>query len=117
MRKCSIPRSTSTGQTTSRNAAATTRVPSDTRGATLFEANATAKWPMNNSSPSEHGFLQVGVHRPVAEPDLEQGAVEIFARYRLALRNAVHRDLRPRVGQEIQRDHGLFLRAADLAHE
>src|SRR5256884_774377 len=50
MRNRSIPSSTSTGHTTSRNAAATTRVPSDALGATFLAAKATAKCPMNTYS-------------------------------------------------------------------
>src|SRR5260370_35868391 len=78
MRKRSTPRSTSTGHTASRNAAAITRVPSDTLGATFFEAKATAKWPMNISiALPEHGLLEVGVDRFAAEPDLQQRGVKI----------------------------------------
>src|SRR5882762_2822167 len=50
MRKRSTPSSTSTGHTTSRNAAAMTRVPSDALGATFLAAKATAKCPMNTYS-------------------------------------------------------------------
>src|SRR5438445_634710 len=57
MRKRSTPSNTSTGHTTSRNAAAITSVPSEAFGTTFFVAKATAKWPMNTSS-SEQGFLQ-----------------------------------------------------------
>src|SRR5882762_6807547 len=57
MRNRSTPRSTRTGHTASRNTAAKTSVPSDTFGATLLAAKATAKCPMNRSS-SEQGFLQ-----------------------------------------------------------
>src|SRR5437763_17034545 len=58
MRNRSIPKSTSTGHTASRNTAAKTRVPSDALGTTLLAAKATAKCPMNRSS-SERSFLQV----------------------------------------------------------
>src|ERR1044072_9885862 len=57
MRNRSIPKSTSTGHTASRNTAAKTRVPSDALGTTLLAAKATAKCPMNTSS-SEGSFLQ-----------------------------------------------------------
>src|SRR5436190_732713 len=55
MRNRSIPRTTSTGHTASRNTAAKTSVPSDALGATFLAAKATAKCPMNTSS-SEQGF-------------------------------------------------------------
>src|SRR5881628_3468199 len=50
MRNRSIPSSTRTGHTASRNTAAKTSVPSDALGATFLAANATAKCPMNTYS-------------------------------------------------------------------
>src|SRR5713226_2935438 len=118
MRKRSTPRSTSTGQTASRNAVAITKVPSDTLGATFFEAKATAKWPMNISiALPEHGLFEVGVDRFPAEPDLQQRGVKILPGDRLAAGRAVHRDPGSRLRQEIERDHGLLLRAADFSHD
>src|SRR6266480_2895833 len=51
MRNRSIPSSTRTGHTASRNTAAKTSVPSDALGATFLVAKATAKCPMNTSPP------------------------------------------------------------------
>src|SRR5206468_6583697 len=51
MRNRSIPSSTSSGHTASRNTAAKTSVPSDALGATFLAAKATAKCPMNTSPP------------------------------------------------------------------
>src|SRR5882762_8761523 len=117
MRKRSTPSSTSTGHTTSRNAAATTRVPSDTLGATFFEAKATAKWPMNTLPPvAEHGFLQVGVDRLLSEPDPEESCEKILPRNRFSPSLAVDGDPRSRLREEIKRDDRFFLRAPDLVH-
>src|SRR5713226_8363128 len=118
MRKRSTPRSTSTGHTASRNAAAITKVPSDTLGATFFEAKATAKWPMNISvALPEHGLFEVGVDRFPAEPDLQQCGVKILPGNRLAPGRAVHSDPGSRLRQKIERDHRLFVRAPDFSHD
>src|SRR6267142_217094 len=113
MRKRSTPRSTKTGQMTSRKAAARTIVPSDALGATFFAANATAKWPMNIlSSLSEQRFLEAARYRIVAEPDAQQCAIEILAGDRRALRLAVEEYARSRSGQPVERNHvALFPRA------
>src|SRR5712691_246299 len=117
MRKRSTPSSTSTGHTTSRNAAAMTRVPSDALGATFFEAKATAKWPMNTlSSLAEHGLLQVGVDRLVAEPDFEQRDEKILPGDELPPARAVDRDTGSRFGPKIQGDDRLLFCAANLVH-
>src|SRR5439155_23976125 len=50
MRNRSIPSSTRTGHTASRNTAAKTSVPSDALGATFLAAKATAKCPLNTSN-------------------------------------------------------------------
>src|SRR5882672_4025838 len=117
MRKRSTPSSTSTGHTTSRNAAAMTRVPSDTLGATFFEAKATAKWPMNTlPSLAEHGFLQGGVDRLLSEPDPEESHEKILPGVRFSPSLAVDGYPRSRLREEIKRDDRLFLRASDLVH-
>src|SRR5882672_6107316 len=106
MRKRSIPRSTRIGHTTSRKAAARTIVPSDALGATFFAANATAKWPMNISSPlSEQRFLETAGHRVVAQPDPQKRAVEILAGDGLALCVAVEHHARAGSRQPVERDH------------
>src|SRR6267378_1085915 len=103
MRKRSTPSSTSTGHTTSRNAAAMTRVPSEAFGATFFVAKATAKWPMNISSslPEQRSF-QAARHRVVAEPDPEQRTVEILTCNGLSPRLAVQQDVRSRAGEPVE---------------
>src|SRR5689334_18499853 len=115
MRKRSIPSRTSTGQTTSRNAAARTSVPSDAFGAAFFAANATAEWPTNNSS-SEQRLLQAFRRRGPAQPHPEQDAVENLPGDRLAARLAVQHDARPRPGQPVERDQVAFLRRLQRAH-
>src|SRR6266508_2254448 len=101
MRNRSIPRSTSTGHTASRNTAAKTSVPSEALGATFFAAKATAKWPTNISSPlAEHGLLEVGVDRFPAEPDLQQRGVKVLPGDRRAPGRPVHRDPCSRFRQE-----------------
>src|SRR5689334_14679743 len=103
MRKRSIPSSTSTGQTTSRNAAAMTRVPSEALGATFFVANATAKWPMNTSSSlPEQRLFQAARHRIVAQPDPEQRAVEVLAGNGLAPGLAIERDMHSGSGEPVE---------------
>src|SRR5262245_38767547 len=94
MRKRSMPISTSTGQTTSRNAAATTSVPSETLGAAFFAANATAKCPMNTSTSSQQSLLQALLRRLLSDPDPQQRAIEILAFDDLAARLAVQDDAR-----------------------
>src|SRR5262249_19982059 len=116
MRNRSTPRSTSTGHTTSRKAAANTSVPSDTFGAAFFAANATAKWPMNIST-SQQCPLQALLRRVLAEPDPEQGAVEVLAGDGLAARAAVQGYSRPRVGKPVERDQVAFLRRLDGVHD
>src|SRR5882672_5814368 len=102
MLKRSTPSSTRTGQMTSRNAAASTSVPSDTLGATFLAANATAKWPMNISpSLTEQRFFQAARHRVVAEPDPEQRPIEILAGDGLAPGLT---DASPRSGRPVERD-------------
>src|SRR5690242_16624415 len=118
MRKRSIPSSTSTGQTTSRNAAAMTRVPSEVLGATFFVANATAKWPMNTSpSLPEQRLFQAARHRIAAQPDPEQRAVEVLADDGLALGLAVEDDARSGSGQPVERDHVALLRGLQRVHD
>src|SRR5882724_1133887 len=118
MRKRSTPRSTKTGQMTSRKAAARTIVPSDALGATFFAANATAKWPMNTSfPPSEQGLFQSFFGRIVAEPDSEQRAVEILAGDRLAPGLAVQHDQRAQCGKPVERDHVALFRRTQCGHD
>src|SRR5882724_7085500 len=117
MRKRSIPRSTSTGQTTSRNAAASTNVPSEALGAAFFAANATAKCPMNILFSAEQRFLQASRHRIVAEPDPEQRAVEILAFDGCAPGLAVQDHSRSRAGKPVERDDVAFLRPMQRAHD
>src|SRR6267378_7549136 len=118
MRKRSTPRSTKTGQMTSRKAAARTIVPSDALGATFFAANATAKWPMNISSPlSEQRFLETAGHRVVAQPDPQKRAIEIFPGDGFAFRLAVEHYPRAGAGQPVERDHVALLRQLQRAHD
>src|SRR5438094_1088248 len=116
MRNRSIPRSTSTGHTASRNTAAKTSVPSDAWGATLLAAKATAKCPMNTSS-SEQGFLQAAGDQVFAEPDPEQRAVEIFSGDGLALRFTVHHDARPGLRHPVERDDIALFRRPERVHD
>src|SRR5215472_8807337 len=117
MRNRSTPRSTSTGQTTSRKAAATTKVPSDTFGAAFFAANATAKWPMNISPSSEQRPLQALLRRIVAEPDPQQRPVEVLADDDTAARLAVQHDARPRPRDPVEGDQVALLRGLDRIHD
>src|SRR6266853_2887705 len=117
MRKRSTPSNTSTGHSTSRNAAAITSVPSEAFGATFFVAKATAKWPMNTlPSLTEHGLLQFGVDRSVTQPDLEQSDVEVLPRNRFSPSRAVGAEPRSRLREKIKRDHGPFLCVPDLVY-
>src|SRR5215467_1371170 len=117
MRKRSTPSSTSTGQTTSRNAAATISVPSETFGAAFFAPNATAKWPMNISSSSQQRLLQLLLRGLVAEPDPQQRPVEILAGDDLAARLAVQHDSRSRSRDPVERDQVALLRRLDGIHD
>src|SRR5262245_45879099 len=118
MRKRSIPASTSTGHTTSRNAVARTSVPSDALGATFFAAKATAKWPMNTSSSlPEQRLLEALLRRVVAQPDLEQCAIEILARDGLAPGLAVQHYAGSRSRQPVERDQVPFLRRLQRVHD
>src|SRR5262245_59381396 len=117
MRKLSTPSSTITGQTTSRNAAATISVPSETFGATFFAPNATAKWPMNISSSSQQRLLQALLRRIVADPDPQQGPVEVLADDDLAARLAVQHDSRPRSRDPVERYQVALLRRLDGIHD
>src|SRR6266849_4893811 len=115
MQNRSIPSSTSTGQTASRNTAAKTSVPSDALGATFLAAKATAKWPMN-TSPSEQGFLQAAGYRVVAEPNPEQRTVEILACDGLSPGLAVQHHARPGAGDPVERDDITLLRRVQRVH-
>src|SRR5712692_2770965 len=118
MRNRSIPSSTSTGHTASRNTAAKTSVPSDVLGAAFLAANATAKWPMNTStSLPEQRFLQAAGHRAVAEPDPEQRTVKILPDDGLALRLAVQHDTRPGLRQPVERDEIALFRRLQRVHD
>src|SRR5262252_8579709 len=117
MRNRSTPRSTSTGHTTSRKAAATTSVPSDTFGAAFFAANATAKWPINISPASQQRLLEAFLRRVVAEPDPQQRPVEVLSGDDLAARLAVQGYSRPRAGEPVERDQVAFLRRLDCVHD
>src|SRR5712691_8707328 len=118
MRNRSIPSSTSTGHTASRNTAAKTSVPSDVLGAAFLVANATAKWPMNMSIVlPEQRFLQAAGHRVAAEPDPEQRTVEILPDDGLALRLAVQHDARPGPWQPVERDEIALFRRLQRVHD
>src|SRR6267142_1070947 len=117
MRKRSTPRSTKTGQMTSRKAAARTIVPSDASGATFFAANATAKWPMNIlSSLSEQRFLEAARYRIVAEPDAQECAIEILAGRRVVADSFVERVGELVRTQVAHQAHGDALRARQGEH-
>src|SRR5437899_12796310 len=115
MRNRSIPRSTSTGHTASRNTAAKTSVPSDAWGATLLAAKATAKCPVNTSS-SEQGFLQAAGDRVFDEPDPEQRAGEIFSGDGLARRFTVHPYVLRGLQYSVKRHNSAFTRRLERSH-
>src|SRR5215213_4425570 len=120
MRTVSMPSSTSTGQMRSTSAQAMNRVPSDTEGAARFATKATAKWPINIDSSclarqSQQGFLEILLHRLVAEPDAQQRAVEVLAFDGRPGGFAVDQHL-GRLAVPFERDGHSLLRFLDLGH-
>jgi len=79
-----------------------------------FAARIADTAPSRPPSPglAKHAFLEVAVHRLVAQPDPEQRAIEIIACDRLAARLAVHHHARPGLGQEVEQDGIAGLRFA-----